>query len=108
MHDQPTRELRTRYAEQIDAVDRLVPPPQTSSASMVVVTVTQSSYPSAAGKYFACQQLTLDGVEVEGGAATFTTLPGVFFVAVVDGSTVPASGTKLIVDGVDGRWVVRS
>lgn len=108
MHDQPTRELRTRYAEQIDSVDRLVPPPQTSSASMVVITVTQTTYPAAVGKYFAAQQITLDGVEVEGGAATFTTLPGILYIAVVDGSDLPAVGTKLIVDGVDGRWAVRA
>ncbi|MGZ6045575.1 MAG: hypothetical protein ACXWNW_13690, partial [Isosphaeraceae bacterium] len=62
----------------------------------------------AAGNYFAAQQLDPDGLEVEGGAASFTTLTGIVYVAVLPGSTVPTVGTKLVVDSVGGRWVVRS
>jgi hypothetical protein len=108
MHDQPTRELRTRQAEQIVAVDRMGGPPPTSSTSMVVVTVYESVYPTAVGKYFAAQQVDPDGVEVEGGAATFATLPGTLYIAVLPGSTLPPVGTHLIVDAVGGRWVVRA
>lgn len=108
MNDLATRELRTRQAEYLSSADRLIGPAADAASSMVVVTVAVSTYPTAVGKYFAVQQLDPGGVEAEGNAATFDTLAGVFYVAVLPGSTLPPVGTKLVIDSVGGRWAVRS
>lgn len=102
------RELRTRQSTQLGDIDRLVGPPAPAGSSIVVVTVTETTYPTAAGKYYAVQQVDLGGTEVEGGAGTFTTITGIFYALALTGSAVPASGTKLICDSISGRWCFRA
>lgn len=108
MYSDPSRELRTRQATQFGDIDRLVGPSPATGSTMVVVTVTETSYPTADGKYYAVKQSTLGGTEVEGGAGTFTTVGGIFYALALTGSAVPAVGTKLICDSVNGRWCFRA
>lgn len=103
-HDDGSRQNRTRQSAQFESADRLVPGPDPSAASLVVQTVTQLSYPGAAGEYYAVKQVDVGGIEAEGGAATLSTNNGIFYALALPGSAVPASGDYLIIDSIGGRW----
>lgn len=100
MHDEEY--LRERLDRLEDTLDSLAEPDD-GSLSDIVVTATVSSYPTSANSFYAVQPLSVDGVETEGGSASFTSSTDVFY-AYNLGSSVPPVGTKLIVSSVSGRW----
>lgn len=102
------RELRTRQATQLADIDRLVGPSAPCGSSIVVITATETAYPTAGGVYYAVKQVDLGGLEVEGGAGTFATVDGIFYALALTGSAVPAVGSKLICDSISGRWCFRA
>lgn len=103
MHDSELVILRDRLASIENALDRLdSPAPQPEP--ILVQTTTESSYPSAAGHYFACTPLDAGGAESEGSAVTTTSVAVTVYVAVL-GSTKPPSGTKLLAFPCGGRLV---
>ena len=105
MYDDETRILRLRESDRDDAIDaRSGDPVASSPGSLVARTTTVSSYPTAAARYFAVKADWLGGSEVEGGTATFDA-DSVVFYAYNIGSAIPASGTRVVVDRVGGRWV---
>ena len=87
-------------------VRRTLGNPSPSSPTLVANTKTITHYPSAPGQYFACEPMSVLGVEAEGEIGTFTNFGAIFF-ALNLGTAIPPSGTKLIVTFVENRWVFR-
>ncbi len=73
--------------------------------SQLVQTITEDTYPTSAGSFFACQPLLVDGSETEGAAAAFTPDPARTVYAYNLGTQIPAVSTRLIITAVGGRWV---
>jgi hypothetical protein len=74
--------------------------------SLVAQTISLGSYPATAASFYACCPRTVFGPEIEGGAGTLSTQAGRFF-ALNLGSTIPPTGTDLLVTFVGNRWVFR-
>jgi hypothetical protein len=89
-----------------DDVRRRESDPGLGSPSLLAITTTLSSYPTAAQSYFACLPAALLGLEVEGGPGSVAPGPSPFF-ALNLGGTVPPSGTKVLATFVGNRWVFR-
>ena len=87
-------------------IESVAPGSTDGEESLVVQTVTVSSYPTVAQRFYAVQAVEVGGSETENTAGSFGT-PGGTFYALNLGSAVPSSGTKLIVRRVDGYWVFR-
>lgn len=79
----------------------------TGAAAMLVTTTTVDMYPTTAGAFYATSPTELDGDEVEGGSATPTVDATQTVFAWNAGSTVPPTGSKVIIEAVGGRWVFR-
>ncbi len=73
--------------------------------SALVKTVTVTSYPTSANRFYGVQRLMVSGTEVEGGAPTLTAIGGVFY-AYNRGSAIPPVNTVLLADEVGGRWTI--
>ena len=104
----PTDELRTirrRHAELVGTV--MAPLAYASGApAMLALTTTIQTYPTDAQAYFACRPLILLGNEIEGGPGNVTPGSDTFF-ALNIGSSIPPSGTQVLVTFVGNRWVFR-
>ncbi len=101
--------LFTREVALTDEVKRRDSDPTLGLISLLASTTTLSKYPTTASSYYACQPLTLLGTEVEGGpgVVSSTSTTSATFFALNIGSTVPPSGTQIVVTRVDNRWVFR-
>ncbi len=77
------------------------------SVSALVITATVDTYPTSASSFFAVHPLSIDGVEAEGEAASFTPDEDRTFYVYNVGSTVPPEGTKIIATSTGGRWTFR-
>lgn len=97
------RLLRERQAELARLTDEGDIPPQ-GSCAMVVKTKTVGTYPTVAKSFYAVDVVNPGGTESEGSAGSFAVVTGTFF-ALNAGSTIPPSGTQVIVDPIGGRWV---
>jgi len=97
--------LRRRHMDLLDQIDR-----KTESAAgnstVLVKTVTVSTYPTAVQSFFGVQRAIVSGTEAEGQTPTFTLHGSTFYAANV-GSTVPPSGTYVLASLVGGRWEFR-
>lgn len=71
--------------------------------SALLVTVTKTSYPTAAGKYYAVRRVRVGGTEAEGATPTLAAFGPTFFAANTGGS-IPPSGTYVLGTLADGRW----
>lgn len=69
-------------------------------------TKTVTTYPAAAGAFYACETLQVYGVESEGSPATRTGQGNTFY-AYNLGGAVPPTGTEVLVSFVEFRWVFR-
>lgn len=96
--------LRQRQAALEVEADRLDTQGGALPGPMLVQTKTVGTYPTAAGKYYACTVVDPGGAESEGGTGTFGVGTETLF-ALNSGSAVPPTGTKVIVDPIGGRWV---
>lgn len=98
--------LFAREASQADDVKRRDSDPTLGLPNLLAETTTVVKYPSAAQCYYACQPVTLMGVEVEGGSGVVSAASGTFF-ALNLGNAVPPPGTQVLAARVDNRWVFR-
>lgn len=98
--------LRIRQADDAIDIGRSPTPTEMGGTSIVVQTKTKTSYPTAAGVYYACDILEIFGPEVEGGAATYWPKGETIYVLNL-GASVPVVGSKEIADYVPYRWVFR-
>jgi hypothetical protein len=100
------KRLFSREGFLADDVKRRDADPSLGSPSILARTTTLTVYPSRAQSYFACQPLSLLGVEVEGGAGAVTPQSDPFFALNV-GSTSPPVGAQVLTTFVGNRWVFR-
>lgn len=73
---------------------------------LIVETATQTTYPTAAGKFFHCKIVSVLGTETEGASATYGVSTNTIKVYNL-GSSIPPSGTKVLAFFVPYRWVFR-
>jgi hypothetical protein len=67
----------------------------------------QTTYPTAAGQFYACNPEILTGLESEGATPTFTADTITIIYAMNLGTQIPPAGTKLVVHSAGGRWMFR-
>lgn len=102
-----SRLIRERQAEAASAIERSGANIDDGSPSVLVQTVTVSTYPTTASSFFACQPILVDGPETEGAAASFTPDPARVLYAYNLGTQIPPTSTRLILTCCGGRWVFR-
>jgi hypothetical protein len=102
-----TRILREREAASRAAAFRASPFAEEGAVAVLAQTTAVASYPIAAGVFYACMPLYVDGKETEGSPASFTADPTCTFYALNLGSQVPPPGTKIIAHACGGRWTFR-
>jgi hypothetical protein len=100
------KRLRVREAAVREDVVRFSSDQAWGSPSLVARTVSVESYPTTAACYYACNPICVLGTEVVGGPAVLTTVAGTFF-ALNLGSTIPPTGTDILVTFVGNRWAFR-
>lgn len=81
-------------------------PTEAGVTAIVVQTKAVGTYPTVAGRFFACDVVDVFGPEGEGLAATYWPKTGTVLVYNL-GATVPPVGTKEIARYVPHRWVMR-
>jgi hypothetical protein len=99
-----TTTLRRRHDELDAAADARRGATVNCSPSMVVITYTKGTYPTAAKSYYACHPVKVSGTEAEGQTVTTTTDTGQTLYVANVGSTVPPTGTIVLATLVGGRW----
>ena len=102
-----TRILRERQAATRAAALRLAPFAEEGAVAVLAETTMVSKYPTAAGVFYACLPVTVDGAETEGAAADFHADLTRTFYALNLGSQVPPRGTLNIAHACGGRWTFR-
>ena len=104
MHD---RIERSRTAALGDALGQLDTNESHCSAASVLLTFTETTYPTTAATTYATHPVTILGDDTEGAAATLTADTAVTIYALNLGSTVPPSGTYVLGHQAGGRWGFR-
>jgi len=101
------RILRSRQATIQDFIDATQGAAEAESSAAVLLTTTEiATYPTAAGVYYAAVPTEIDGVEIEGGPATYLTGNPTYY-ALNLGTQIPPVGTRFVAHGVGGRFVFR-
>jgi hypothetical protein len=100
------RLLRLRESALFDEFKDNRPDFVAGSLSLLARTKVLHSYPTLASCYFACEPLAVLGTETEGGPGVVSGNSTTFF-ALNLGSTIPPSGTQIVVTNVGNRWVFR-
>jgi hypothetical protein len=103
MHDE-SRILRERLAELCAALDRIPDALACLPTSLLVQTTTVATYPTVAGRYYACTPVAVGGNEAENQTPTFATQSGVVYAANL-GSAIPPNGTRTVIDLAGDRYV---
>jgi hypothetical protein len=85
---------------------RRADPTGRASVTVLAVTKTITTYPTAAGKFFACETRKILGTETEGSSGTGTNCGDTFYAYLPAGRTVPASGTEVVCERVAHRWIL--
>jgi hypothetical protein len=108
MHDceGEVRLLRQRLSDLEEEIERLESAASEGEACLVGVTVSQGSYPTVAGRFYALTVQAVTGTETEGSAHTLTAVSDTIMAANL-GTAVPTAGTAVPVDRVPHRWVFR-
>jgi len=75
------------------------------SRSLLVKTKTVTTYPTAAGRFYACEIQGLLGTESEGSTGTLTA--GRTIYAYNLGASIPPTGTPVLLTEIPYRWVFR-
>ena len=99
--------LRRRHAGLTDDLDRAAGFTIPTPGACLMVTFTQTTYPTTAAAYYACHPVTLGGAETEGGAGTTTVDTTTVKMVWNSGGTIPASGTFVRAEHTTGRWVMQ-
>lgn len=96
-----------RRVESLQAqLDRLTAGDTVVEDTLVVQTVTVSSYPTSAARFYAVQAVDPTGTESENSTGSYGTPTGTFF-AFNLGAAVPTSGTKTRISRSGGVWAFR-
>lgn len=96
--------LRRRQDELAIDADALRGRSVTCAPAMVVQTFAEGTYPTAAGRYFACHPVVVSGIEDENeNVLTAPDTNTIMYVANL-GSAIPPAGTKRVATLVGGRW----
>jgi hypothetical protein len=74
--------------------------------SVLAKTKTVGTYPTTAGKFFACQTVKLQGTEAEGSTGVKEDLGDTFMAYLPVGAPVPVSGAEVVCTRVAHRWVI--
>jgi hypothetical protein len=98
------KRLFLRDAVLADVVVRQESDPPLGAPSLLARTTVLSAYPTRAQCYYACEPLTLLGLEVEGGSGVLTEVDATFL-ALNIGNSVPPVGTQVLATFVSNRWV---
>jgi hypothetical protein len=98
---------RARHEDLSDQLDRIGPCGAEGTAALIVQTTTVTTYPTAAGEFYACNPVGIDGSETEGGAATYTADSAQVIYCLNVGTAVPPNGTNVLASAVGGRWCFR-
>lgn len=106
MQGDDARVMRDRHNEIATTSDVEFAHPSVASPAVLVQTYTLGTYPTAAGRLFACKMVDVSGDETEGATPTFGTPEGPLFAANL-GAVIPPTGTRLVVHQVDGYWMFR-
>ena len=77
------------------------------SAALIVKTYTKTTYPTSAAAFYACSPQLITGNETEGGTPTFTTDGNTTIYGLNLGTSIPPSGTQVVLHSVGGRWCFR-
>jgi hypothetical protein len=101
------RTIRDRHDAIQRTVDRNVADGPHGAGALLVQTFTKTTYPVAAASFYAVHPVTVNGVETEGTAASYVVDTSTTYYAINEGTTIPPSGTNVLVSGVGGRWVFR-
>lgn len=96
--------LRRRQDELATEADTRRGRAVTCAAALVVQTFAQTTYPTAAGRYFACHPVVVTGTEAEGSTVMTAAATDVILYVANLGSAIPPSGTKLLATLAGGRW----
>lgn len=102
-----SRLLRDRQEEADAAFRRLAAAGDDGSTAMLVQTKAFATYPTSASAFFACSPLRVDGPEVEGSAASFSSDDSRTVFAYNLGAKAPPVGARLLVHSCGGRWTFR-
>ncbi len=100
------RVIRDRQADAGDDLDRAEVRPSNAGRSDVAITTTETTYPTTAGAWYAVTSQQVDGTEVEGATASFTSTSGVFH-AYNLGTAIPPAGTEILIHCTNGKWSFR-
>jgi hypothetical protein len=103
---QQPRINRLRQEDLKQTVGNLAKPP-TASSSYLGTTTQVQTYPTSAGAYYGLNPTTVSGDAYEGGPATYSTDSSKLLYAYNVGSSVPPSGTRVLVHQVGGRATFR-
>jgi hypothetical protein len=96
--------LRLDDRDRAAADTRAEGPGAGGSLAVAAKTKTVSTYPTAAGRYYACETQLVTGTETEGGTGTLTAAGDTVYAFNV-GSAIPPSGTTVMLTWVSYRFV---
>jgi len=102
-----TRIERARHEDLERVLDQVSPSGDGGSVARLVRTTTVTTYPTAAGLFYGCNPVDLDGSEVEGNAASYTQDTDQVMYCLNVGTAIPPASTNVIASAVGGRWVFR-
>jgi len=95
--------IRQRQADQIDFPEQSTA--CAASTTLLVQTVTITTYPTVAKSIYAVKTITATGPETEGGTVTLSGVTGDPFFATNLGSAIPPTGTPTVANLIGGQWV---
>ncbi|MGC8638720.1 MAG: hypothetical protein ACP5XB_02445 [Isosphaeraceae bacterium] len=101
------RILQEKLAASQAAARRQRPSAPDGSVAILAETTVVSVYPTTAGVFYACTPLLVDGPEIEGASASFTSSGDRTFYALNLGTGIPPVGTRIIAHACAGRWTFR-
>ena len=102
-----TRIERERHQDLEDLVERIPDGADSGTAGRLVRTTTITTYPTNAGRFYACNPVEIDGTEIEGSSASYIADTNQVLYCLNLGTAIPTAGTTLIATAVGGRWTFR-
>jgi hypothetical protein len=98
---------RLRNQDLNDLVNRIGLSGGEGSLAQLLTTITVTTYPTAAGAFYAGNPTYVNGTETEGGIAGYSSDSTRVIYAYNLGTKIPPEGTLVVAHGVGGRWVFR-
>ena len=101
------RNDRNRQIEALDDIDLAAGTDMDGMAGNLLVTFTQTAYPTVAQSVYACHPVDINVADTEGAVPTFVPDTTAVIYAANIGTTVPASGSYVIGTSTGGRVTFR-